>query len=205
MALFRFLGLGLVFLFLAGCASSTFVPLEQPPADFGFGELSEIKPDLLVRCKASLSGPALQEAGDCRLWVGADRLRLEVSHPLAGLVWFVERDSKGGFWVDGQSGRRQSFGLDHPPLPWLGLEPVELKALLLGRSLAGHVGLEGGARPQARRLALGEQSLEVSYPLWFKQSGLELPKVIEMVVGPARIKLVILELQLGRGDALALP
>ncbi|OGG99397.1 MAG: hypothetical protein A2600_02015 [Candidatus Lambdaproteobacteria bacterium RIFOXYD1_FULL_56_27] len=205
MAPFRFLSLGLIALLLASCSPSSFVALERPPADFGFGAFLEIKPDLLVRCKASLTGPALQEAGDCRLWIGADRLRLEVSHPLAGLVWFVERGPTGGFWVDGQTGQRQTFDLDHPPLPWLGLEPVELKALVLGRSLAGHLGLEGGERPQTRQLALGDQQLQVSYPLWFKQSGLELPKVIELVVGQDRLKLVILELQLGRGEALALP
>lgn len=184
---------------LAACSASPFNAFE-PAQLSGLKrfDLVRIEPDMLVRCRMRLKSPEKTESGDCRLWIGSDRLRFEASHSLAGLLVHLEARPEGVRLIDGQSGRRRELKREDLNYPLLDLPPEQLKALILGRDGSGN-------RPDGFQRARQGQFVEGRYKFWTWSQGVPHPKVIEVTQGDWELKLVILDLQLGRGEALQLP
>jgi len=192
-------------LLLAGCGATNFQVAQQVDPDLKGFSVQSIDYDLAVRCKLKVSTPTKTESGNCLFWVGQDRVQLEISHPLAGLLVFAQ--VKGGELklLDGATGRPVSQPSSLFPRALLKLTPLELKALLLGRRLAAIKGFEGAGQPKELHLERDGTSLHWKAERWFMQQGLSVPRVIQISTAKVEIRLVSLEVKLGRGGALEEP
>ncbi|MDT8446248.1 MAG: hypothetical protein RRB13_05065 [bacterium] len=178
---------------LAACSAAPFKPATPAQLEGLHAlDVTEIPFDLLIRCRLQLKGPEQTHSGDCRLWVGDQQVRFEASHPLTGLLLSVDAGPRRVVVFDGQSGSRREVDRSQLDYPLLGMEPGVLKALLLGRQIGAQ------ERPQSFRWEGDGMPLVGEYKYWTYSQGVAHPKVIEARQGDYRIKLVLLDLQLGR-------
>jgi len=188
-----------------GCSTGNFLAVEKPPEALRSPSVESIDLDLMVRCKLKISNLQDTKTGNCRFWVGEDRVRIEISHSVIGLILLGEvRDGVARF-LDGQTGAQMANSRSLFPPALLELKPQEFKALLLGRRLIGVPGFSGEGLPDHMTLSRGGGTLDWEASRWFVQQGLSVPRVISMKTGRFTLRLVVLELQLGQGEGLTFP
>ena len=117
-----------------------------------------------------------------------------------GLVLYLERSPQGVLLQEGTTGKKERLSLEEAGarFPLIGLEPAQIKALFLGRRLAS----QDPTKPQTEQFLQNGQGLNLSYPHWFQLNGLEIPKEILAKTDDHQLKLVVLDLELGQGEAL---